>query len=64
MPKSYEDRVEIFKNCIIETMSDEGEKDIRAAILLAHKEYGLNAADSEGGIGSDQAAWQEAAGIK
>ena len=61
MTKLYEDRVEIFKNCIIETMNDEGEKNIRAAILLAHK-HGLNAADRAGGIGSDQAAWQEAIG--
>lgn len=51
----YESKVKKFKAAI-----DKREGDLRAAALLAHKKYGLNAADSSGGLGSDQAAWIEA----
>jgi len=63
MSKSYEEKVEGFTSAINKTMSDEGEINLRAAILYAHKYYRLNAADDAGGIGSAKAAWQEAAKI-
>ena len=58
MKKSYTEKVELFKRCIDATET------LRSAAILAHRKHGLNAADCEGGIGSDQAAWQEAAGTE
>ena len=52
--QKYEDKVLAFSECLMETGSR------RSAAILAHKEHGLNAADSEGGISSDQAAFEEA----
>lgn len=52
---NFNQKVEIFVNLLIE-----GENNKRWAALQAHKQHGLNAADSAGGIGSDQAAFQQA----
>ena len=52
--QKYEDKVLAFSECLRET----GNR--RAAVIMAHKKHGLNAADSEGGIGSDQTAFEEA----
>ena len=51
----YETKVQKFKQAIVKAGGD-----LRQAALLAHKKHKLNAADSEGGLGSDQAAWNEA----
>lgn len=63
MTKTYEERVEIFEECIALTSGEFGEKNLHAAIAMAYRKYDLNAADSAWGITSDQAAWQEAANL-
>lgn len=53
----YKKRVEIFVECIRSSNS------ANQAAAKAHKEHKLNAADSAGGMGSDQAAFREAMDI-
>lgn len=50
----YEDKVQVF----IQLLHEKGNK--RLAAIAAHKKFGLNAADSAGGISSDEAAFIEA----